>query len=133
MSLIIIIGLCGSGKSYYAKQLKDCIIYDDFINAFYNGNLIFSLKNKENVCVIDPRLCKKDIFDKYITIFQQYTDNISLILFENDPETCLNNIKGRNDGRRGIIETNNYLTLQYNIDNYTTYNRRVLPCYSLNI
>lgn len=128
MSLIIIIGLCGSGKSYYARSL-DCKIYDDFISSFYNGNLLYDLKYGNNVCAIDPRLCKKDTFDKYITIFQKYTNNISLVLFENDSETCNKNVIERNDGRQGIIETNNYLTLQYNLDNYKNFVYSIKCCY----
>lgn len=129
MSLIMIIGLCGSGKSYYAKQLENYIIYDDFITTFYNGNLLYDLQNGKNVCAIDPRLCRKQLFDKYITIFEKYCNNISLVLFENDPVTCLDNSNKRNDGRRGIAETNNCLTLHYNLDNYKGYNSIVIPCF----
>lgn len=129
MSLMIIIGLCGSGKSYYAKELTDYKIYDDFITSFYNGNLLYDLQHGNNVCAIDPRLCNKNTFDKYIAMFQKYTNNITLILFENDLETCNKNVIQRNDGRRGIIETNNYLTLQYNIDNYNNFSRFMKYCY----
>lgn len=129
MSLIIIVGLCGSGKSYYSKQFNNYKIYDDFISTFYNGNLLYDLEYKNKVCVIDPRLCKKDVFEKYIAIFQKYTDNISLILFENNLNSCAQNIIVRNDGRQGIIEINNYLTLQYDLNNYIGYDRVIVPCF----
>lgn len=133
MSLIVIIGLCGSGKSSYANELLDYNIFDDFISNFYNGNIIASLKNNEDVCVIDPRLCIKNVFDRYITIFEKYINRnkISLVLFENDPQTCSFNIQQRNDGRRGVIETNNHLTLQYDLNNYQSHTCNILPCYKL--
>lgn len=128
--LIIIIGLCGSGKSILSKQYSDYIIFDDFITHFYDGNVIDAIKNKQKVCLIDPRLCAHETFLKYIKQFELYInkENIFLILFENDSNSCLVNVNSRNDGRRVINTINNY-SLLYNINNYMQYNHVIHPVY----
>ena len=95
--MIIIIGLPGSGKSHLIKtfQMK---YYDDFISNFFNGELINDLNDNIDICITDPRLCNKEIFIRYMNIIEEVIDKsqISLILYKNDKERCLNNIKNRN-------------------------------------
>ncbi len=121
--LIIIIGLSGSGKSTLANKMTDYIIYDDFISKFYNGDVLKSIKSNQKVCLIDPRLCIPSIFTLYIKKIEQVIDKsqIQLILFNNDPITCLKNIKNRNDGRVGIDKAINLYSIGYKLENYNSW------------
>ena len=95
--MIIIIGLPGSGKSNLIKKMN-IKYYDDFISNFFNGELINDLNDNIEICITDPRLCNKEIFIRYMNIIEEVIDKsqISLILYKNDKERCLNNIKNRN-------------------------------------
>ena len=91
--MIIIIGLPGSGKSYYYEnniKKMGYELYDDFISEFFNGELYNNLKN--NLCLIDPRLCNFELFVKIMKIIQEKINksNIKLILFTNDKELSFN-------------------------------------------
>ena len=127
--LIVIIGLCGSGKSFLCQKYNNYVIFDDFITHFYNGNLINSIKNKDKVCISDPRLCIHNIFIKFMKEIELYVNknNIELILFENDPDACIINVKDRNDGKNGIINTINRYSTFYNLDNYKDYQHIIIP------
>jgi len=129
--LIIIIGLPGSGKTTYAKGLLSYKMFDDFMKDFYNGEVLKLLKNKEKVCLNDPRLCDINHFNRYEKIFLNHIpkENIHLILFENNPAQCLKNITDRNDGRKGISEWITPLSAMYNLDNYKEYKHTVMSVY----
>lgn len=118
--IIIIIGLPGSGKTtYYNNHLKnDYKLYDDFINNFYDGELINDIINNINICIIDPRLCNINTFNFFLKNFEEYIDRkqIQLILFQNNKDKCLNNVKLRNT--INCISTIKYLSSIYFIDNY---------------
>ncbi len=132
MKLIIIIGIPLSGKTEYSKTIKDCIVYDDFITTFYNGNVIKSLINKDNVCVIDPRLCIPRIFDQYIKRFELYVDrdDIELIVFENDPIQCIKNIGLRSTNILLWTTTIQSYSKSYKVEKYVEWGPIVLPVYS---
>jgi GTPase SAR1 family protein len=121
--LIIIIGLPASGKTtYYNTYLKnDYILFDDFINNFYDNELIDAIKNNMNICAIDPRLCNYSTFTEFITIFQEYIskDNIKLILFPNNKNNCIDNAIKRNTIK--VNRTIEYLSTIYDISNYYDY------------
>src|SRR5205085_12093856 len=95
--VLIIIGLPGCGKTTYSQHLNDYIIFDDFINKFYDGFAIKAIQLGKSICLIDPRLCINNIFCKYIREIEKYIEreNIKLVLFENNPDQCLRNIKSR--------------------------------------
>ena len=126
MSLTIIIGLPGSGKSNYARLQKDLVLHDDFIFNYYNGSLLKDLKTKTNVCVVDPRLCIKQTFDKYITEWCKLVkmSDIYLILYENNPIQCMENSPHR---KKDIL----WLSENYEIEKYKTYNYEIKKVFSL--
>lgn len=120
MSLTILIGLPGSGKSYTIAQQRFDQVYDDFISDFYNGHVIDALQKGRKISVADPRLCDFTIFSRYLNIFEQFIDpsHIRLILFENNPQQCLINIQLRNDSRRNVERTLHLYSSFYHLDNY---------------
>ena len=124
---IIIIGLPCSGKSHLCDNFEKegYKIYDDFISHFYNGNLIKDLENKINICVADPRLCDFKIFEKFICYFK----SPKLILYENNPEQCLQNLKNR-ERKIGISKSIHILSNVYNLDNYKKYNYLIIPVFN---
>lgn len=124
--LIVIIGLCGSGKSSLCYKYNTHVIFDDFITHFYNGKLIDTIKEGNKVCIADPRLCIYKTFTRYIKQIELYTTNIELILFENNPTQCLINIGNRNDGRKGIENTIMKYSELYNLANYWDYKHKII-------
>ena len=89
MSLTIIVGLPGSGKSCYSKKLGPNV-YDDGI--FQVGAIIRDLDHKQEVIILDPS------FLRFIEHFKLYP--IKVIVFENEPETCLINVRSRMDSHK---------------------------------
>ena len=133
--LIIVIGLPGSGKTTMCQKLQTLngyIIFDDFINNFYDGELLDTIQSGNKVCINDPRLCQHIIFEKYISIFKKYVnhDNIYLILFENNPNQCIKNVLQRNNNKVGIINTIKNNSKMYSTDNYTKWNHQIISPYS---
>jgi len=130
--VIIIIGLPGSGKTTYANMNYDeeYVIFDDFVTKFFNGLVIKNIKLNNKVCLIDPRLCDIDIFNRYLNELLKYVelDKIKIIAFENDKKTCLINIVKRNDKRNVSDTIINYSKI-YSIDNYKKYDPLVISCW----
>lgn len=137
--LIIIIGLPGSGKTTLTQKYKNkgYKIYDDFIDHFINYKLMKSIISGKNICINDPRLCNIKIFNFYIRIFQKYInkENIFLILFKNEPDKCIKNIKNNNNYNdiTKIKKNNsiNKLTVLYDINNYIDYKNKIISVYSI--
>lgn len=132
--VLIVIGLPGSGKSTLAKKLEGYIIFDDFITTFFNGAVISELKTQNKICLIDPRLCIPDIFNRYMDAILNYVqkEDIHLILFENDKDNCLNNIKLRDDKRKGIQNQIYKYSEIYSTDFYNGWDFEVLKVWSSN-
>ncbi len=134
MSLVIIIGLPGSGKTFLSKKYSEYVIFDDFIDNYFSGQVVNELnkiKNGNKVCLIDPRLCLPNIFKRYMIEFQKYVnnDNILLILFENNPQQCIKNVANRTDGKRNIESTIFKYSQVYDTENYTKYKNEVISVY----
>jgi predicted kinase len=130
--LVVLIGLPGSGKTTLAKiEYPEYELFDDFISQFYNGKLAYALQNNKNVCVADPRLCVTEVFLKYMPLLEQYSYNLKIILFENNVETCLNNIKNR-DKRKGIEDAINNYSKKYDpySNIYKKWPNLIKPCYT---
>ncbi len=126
--VILIIGLPGSGKTTYAKSLTNYLICDDFITHAYNGKWLRSIKDDNQVCLIDPRLCSYSIFDRYMKKILTVVDreDIKLIIFDKSIEECYSNVVNRNDGRKITKEYLIQLNIKYNLNNYREWQSRII-------
>lgn len=131
---IVIIGLPGSGKSTLLKQYaKNYIIYDDFISSFFTGDLENDLlTTNKSVCVADPRLCDPKYFRDYIVKYFP-KNNTKLLLFENDPNQCLQNIILREKPENLLRWQNtiNRFTNIYSYDNYENWDFEIIKVFKL--
>lgn len=96
-SIIIILGLPGSGKTTYANNsLSDSHkIYDDCLFNWYDRQLMEDIINKENIVLIDPRFCSLDTFFKYINkiLVHVRPSDMNLIVFQNGLDNARLNLK----------------------------------------
>lgn len=129
--MIIIIGLPGSGKTTYFKNnlIDKYELFDDFISTFFNGELIEKIKEKKELCLIDPRLCNYDLFINIMNEIIKYINKseIKLLLFENNPKKCIINSKKRIN--KNVDNMINIYSNIYIIDNYKKYNYEILKIF----
>lgn len=131
-SLILIIGLPGSGKSVLAEEcFNEYLFFDDFIFRLKNEVLLNYIKSDLKLCLADPRLCIPSIFDKIIKFILKYVkkSNIKLILFENDIKSCMINSKMRKN-KKSIEKSIKYISTYYNIEYYKNYKHEIIPVYN---
>ena len=89
-TIIIILGLPGSGKTTYAKTITTHKLYDDVLFNQYSKELLDDINNINSINIIltDPRFCDIDIFFKFLHKIGHITDNLQnhleLIVFSND-------------------------------------------------
>jgi predicted kinase len=135
MSIVIVIGLPGSGKTTYCyDNFETYLIFDDYISMYHDNKMIDSLKKNKNVCINDPRLCIYEVFERHIKKIKKYVDNdeIKIILFENELNKCLNNNKNRGYKGEGMEKTINNYSKIYSLSNYMNYNYEIVKCYQHN-
>lgn len=129
LNLIIIIGLPASGKTtYYESNLSknDFKLYDDFISSFYDSDLIDDLKAKKKVCLIDPRLCDFNLFEKIMNGLKEYIDisKMKLYLFPNDKHKSIKYSQNRNN--KEVLGTINKYSAIYQLNNYMNYPYKII-------
>jgi len=97
-SIILFVGLPGSGKTYLAKKMCDVVV-DDITN-------ISQLPSREelgwkDLGITDVNFCNAETFDIAIkTLKSMYPSHaIGVTYFENDADKCRKNVLYRNDGR----------------------------------
>lgn len=96
IQFLLIVGLPGSGKTYYSRQLEGTI-FDDFKDL---SLLTKDLQGK--IVIIDPHFCGEDwlLTAKHL-LRKRYPDcKIDVTYFENDLEACWANVQRRNDNRK---------------------------------
>ena len=119
-SIILLIGLPGSGKTHYGNSLissKNKFIDD--IKEF--SSISDALKEYDELIVSDPYLCIDYYRECAVKLFKENFPEISLkwIFWENNPEKAYKNVVNRNDGR--VISKNFVFDLskKYNPPNIT--------------
>jgi hypothetical protein len=118
-TLILFVGLPGSGKSSYIQELGErnpsFSIYDDFQGQAYNhdpdprlskhfGPLVSDLKSGKTAVVSDIRYCAPKELNIFLSAVLSAVPNVLLQFkyFENQPEQCKENVRTRN--REGRLE-----------------------------
>lgn len=108
-TVIFVVGLPGSGKTYWANQQNDGYVLDDPTDL----NKIAKIINQYNkVYITDPHLVlESNRINAQKFVENMGVKNIQWVFFENNPEACWENVLRRNDGRevKGMIFT--YSTL----------------------
>lgn len=118
-TLMIIIGLPGSGKSTYIEKFREkhtsCSTYDDYQGGALGDDpdprlskhysfLVRDLKDGRTVLVSDVRYCIPSELNAFLSAVVGTAPNTILVFkyFENNPELCKQNVMSRN--REGRVE-----------------------------
>lgn len=91
--VIILIALPASGKTEMCKRYTKLgyLIYDDFLQDFYKGEILEQISLGKRVCLADPRLCIPKTFESFIEKVSAFASDYFVVCFENDPTQCLIN------------------------------------------
>ncbi len=95
----IIVGLPGSGKSYYGRRLalsRHCRFIDDVSKSYNTLQDIIDMLLQYKECVIaDPQLCKEKARQAAQRAFDKFGIESEWVFFTNDPRKCRENAKLR--------------------------------------
>jgi predicted kinase len=96
IQFLLIVGLPGSGKTFYSRQLEG-IVFDDI-----NDLSVLKEDLQGKITIIDPHFCCADILARAKDILGKKYPNckIDVTYFENDLEACWANVQRRNDNRK---------------------------------
>lgn len=124
--IIIIIGLPGSGKTTLSQTYVGYRIFDDFVSKFADGVTVYKAIKKGNIILNDPRMCKYDIFCKFVKRLEG-RGTIKLILFENNAEQCIINAASYGKASAEFIRN---MSRTYNLDNYKDYDCEIIKVFN---
>ncbi len=110
-SIILLVGLPGSGKTFMGMMLPGIFVDDPRVSSIFNN---IDSETSENIIIADPYLCLEKSRKSAEEFLKKRFPNhkIEYICFTNDPIQCKINVKNRSDNRKvdGLIDM---LTLQY--------------------
>ncbi len=117
INILLIIGLPGSGKTYYAKTKSNelgLFLIDDFkTKEGDQRELLKTCIQKLQPCIVtDPWFVDEGYLEGFKNFFNNFAESIninieySMTYFENNPIACIENIERRNDGRK----VNNFIS-----------------------
>lgn len=104
--LTIVAGLPGSGKSTFLKEIEnrypEVKTFDDCLQSWYNGQAKKAIRDPHTKVVLaDPRLCDPTMLDRFVKELR--LDEPPMVVFiDTDPMVCVERVRHRNDGRRGV-------------------------------
>lgn len=97
-SIIIVVGLPGSGKTFFCNQYKnDYAIFDDCkdLNQFQVAIDLF-LNKKQKLIISNPWFVLKDVQEKIIELLisknVDIENDVEWVFFENNPQQCWENV-----------------------------------------
>ena len=107
--IICVVGLPGSGKTWYAKNV---LHWDYLVDDPKSVDDFPSIEEHERIVICDPLLCAALYEDRLRALYPGH--DIEYIFFENNVQKCLKNIQFRNDDRHVHITLMN-MAKQYTI------------------
>lgn len=103
----MLVGLPGSGKSTLGAKLAaqhNLDFIDDASIKFESPTAVLESilsSSKKGAVITDVYLCLTEIRASAKSLIESNPNlDVSWVYFENNPETCLHNVRTRNDGRR---------------------------------
>ena len=120
MQLLCIVGLPGSGKTYYANNMFG---YESFVLEKW-VEIVDDIKSLDDLptpgtcdilVITDPNFCRTEVRESatmFLTL--RYGINPLWRFFENDPVKCRRNVRYRDDGRK-VDSAINRLSKEYDI------------------
>lgn len=98
-SIILFVGLPGSGKTYWARKMCDVVVDDitDMAQLPPSDKLEW-----RDLGITDVNFCNPGTIEKATDILKGMypSHTIGVSYFANDPEQCRENVRLRNDGRQ---------------------------------
>jgi hypothetical protein len=111
-TVVLIVGLPGSGKTFFAHEnFPDAVIIDD--PRDFGADLPDDFP--DTLVITDPHLCRVEILKVAVPMLMARYDipKVGLVFFENDPDAAKANARLRNDGRK-VEDFIDILTKVYN-------------------
>lgn len=131
LKITILVGLPGSGKTYLGKQMALDLgipFFDDCATEESTWlDAVECIKDGYDCILADPKFCRSDVYgslcSKIVSIMPSMA-RLNNIYFENDPDTCVRNVRNRKDGRK-VLENHIYRLSR----EYTPSMQGIRPCY----
>jgi hypothetical protein len=94
--VFLVVGLPGSGRRCTFHQMD---IDWNFLNDYWDGDILYRIDQGEEVCLIDSKLCVASIFDKLVEQLLRNVprDRLQVVVFDNDPVACIQNSPHRRE------------------------------------
>lgn len=104
MKILLVVGLPGSGKTYWAERNSDVVV-DDITDT---AQLPATIANGQTLAVTSPLFCDENVLANAIEyVTSKYGVAPLAVYFENDPIKCKKNVLQRADAKKkvdGFIE-----------------------------